>query len=273
LAARRIPNRLVAALAVAGLCAAATVFREQVGVAGAPAGVAIGLAVWMPFWLTGAIGAGDVKLAAAIGAWLGPAGVLAASLLAAIAGGVLAAVVLVRRRRVRSFATALALWVGALQRGELARPLVDARADLLPYGVALGVAGVAIIEFALVAPLLLILVFGIIDLGRAYATLNQLAASTREGARFAAVLPNPESGPSQTQIRQTVKKFSERQLGGAALRDDQIFVSLDRPTATVTVEVRGYSFQLVTPLAGVVGLRTVPINRRATFRWERGTIP
>ena len=136
-AARRIPNRLVAALAVAGLCAAATVFREPVGITGAPAGFALGLAVWLPFWLTGAIGAGDVKLAAAIGAWLGPAGVLAASLLAGIAGGVLAVAVLVRRRRIAPFVTGLALWGGAVQRGEWSPPLVDSKTDVLPYGVAL----------------------------------------------------------------------------------------------------------------------------------------
>jgi Flp pilus assembly protein TadG len=134
-------------------------------------------------------------------------------------------------------------------------------------------AGAAVVEFALVAPLLLILVFGIIDLGRAYATLNQLAASAREGARVAAVLPNPESSSSTTLIRQTVKQFSDRQLGGSPVSDNQIFVTLNRTAATVTVEVRSYSFQLVTPLAGFAGLRTIPITRRATFRWERGTIP
>ncbi len=150
------------------------------------------------------------------------------------------------------------------------RPLAPARAL---RRLAAGERGAVAVEFALVAPLLLILIFGIIDLGRAYSTLNQLAASAREGARLAAVLPNPESGSSQTQIRAVVKKFSERQLGGAALTDGQIVVLLDRSTATVTVEIRAYSFQLVTPLAGVVGLRTVPITRRATFRWERGAIP
>jgi len=133
--------------------------------------------------------------------------------------------------------------------------------------------GVAVVEFALVAPLLLILVFGIIDLGRAYSTLNQIAASAREGARVAAVLPNPENSSSQEQIRRTVRTFSERQLGGAPIADNQIVVTLNRPAATVTVAVRGYSFQLLTPLAGVVGLRTIAINRSATFRWERGAIP
>ena len=135
-----------------------------------------------------------------------------------------------------------------------------------------GEAGVAVVEFALVAPLLLLLIFGIVDLGRAYATLNQLAASAREGARVAAVLPNPESAASQARIREAVKKY-DRQLGGSPVADGQIVVTLDRPGGTVTVEVRAYSFQLVTPLAGVAGLRTIPITRRATFRWERGAIP
>jgi Flp pilus assembly protein TadG len=134
-------------------------------------------------------------------------------------------------------------------------------------------AGVAVVEFALVAPLLLILVFGIIDLGRAYSTLNQLAASAREGARFAAVLPNPVSSAAKAQVRQTVKQFSLRQLGGPPVSDDQIAVTLDNTAGTVTVAIREYPFQLVTPLVGVVGLRTMPITRQATFRWERAAIP
>ncbi len=134
-------------------------------------------------------------------------------------------------------------------------------------------AGVAVVEFALVAPLLLILIFGIIDLGRAYSTLNQLAASAREGARLAAVLPNPASGSSETQVRQAVKQFSLRQLGGPPVRDEQIGVTLDRSAGTVTVEVRAYPFELITPLAGVVRRRTIPITRQATFRWERAAIP
>jgi Flp pilus assembly protein TadG len=134
-------------------------------------------------------------------------------------------------------------------------------------------AGAAVIEFALVAPLLFLLIFGIIDLGRAYSTLNQLAASAREGARFAAVLPNPTSAAAQTQVRQTVRQFSANQLGGAPISDSQIVVTFNQGAGTVTVAVQAYPFQLVTPLAGVAGLRTIPITRQATFRWERGAIP
>jgi prepilin peptidase CpaA len=139
ISARRIPNALVLALVIVGACVAATILRAPVGVGGAAAGFALGLALWAPFWLLRVLGAGAVKLAAAIGTWLGPAGVLEASALAALAGGVLALAVLARRRRVAALATGVALWAAALQRGQLTKPLVNDKADLLPYGVALAV--------------------------------------------------------------------------------------------------------------------------------------
>jgi prepilin peptidase CpaA len=138
-AARRIPNVLVLALVIVGACVAATILRAPVGLRGAASGFALGLALWAPLWLMRVLGAGDVKLAAAIGAWLGPAGMLEASVLAALAGGVLALAVLARRRRVAALAGGVALWAAALQRGQLTKPLVDEKTDLLPYGVALAV--------------------------------------------------------------------------------------------------------------------------------------
>ena len=53
----------------------------------------------MPGHLLGATGAGDVKLMAAIGAIIGPALVISAFLFSAVAGGVLAVAVALRRRR------------------------------------------------------------------------------------------------------------------------------------------------------------------------------
>ena len=50
-------------------------------------GVATGLACFAPFYLLRSMGAGDVKLLAAVGAFLGPRGVFYAALLALIAGG------------------------------------------------------------------------------------------------------------------------------------------------------------------------------------------
>jgi prepilin peptidase CpaA len=89
LASRRVPNVLTFGSALTGLAWHAWVG----GVAGAGwsvAGWAVGLAVLMPLYLLRTLGAGDVKLLAAFGAWLGPAGVAWAGLYGTIAGGVLA---------------------------------------------------------------------------------------------------------------------------------------------------------------------------------------
>jgi prepilin peptidase CpaA len=137
--ARRIPNPLVLIIAILGMCVGGTILRAQVGLTGATAGLVLGLALWLPFWLLRVLGAGDVKLAAAIGTWLGPAGVLEASVLAALAGGLLALVVIARRRRLVALASGVALWAAALQHGQLTKPLVNDKTDVLPYGVALAV--------------------------------------------------------------------------------------------------------------------------------------
>jgi prepilin peptidase CpaA len=53
----------------------------------------VGCAVFLPWFLLGGMGAGDVKLLAALGAWLGPEGALWAGLYAGLAGGPLALIV------------------------------------------------------------------------------------------------------------------------------------------------------------------------------------
>jgi prepilin peptidase CpaA len=62
-------------------------------------GLVLGLALMMPGHLLGATGAGDVKLMGAVGAIVGPAVVVSAFLFSAVAGGVLAVIVALRRRR------------------------------------------------------------------------------------------------------------------------------------------------------------------------------
>jgi len=69
-----------------------------VGVAGAMTG----LVVWLPLWLMGFIGAGDVKFFVAAAVWLGPRATLGAALVSAIAGGILACVWLAIRMRKNS---------------------------------------------------------------------------------------------------------------------------------------------------------------------------
>jgi Flp pilus assembly protein TadG len=129
--------------------------------------------------------------------------------------------------------------------------------------------GAAIVEFALVMPILALIVFGIIDFGRAFYTVNNIISAVREGARYGAVLADPDSPVARQEIRQRVRNVS-RPFGGDSLSDAQILIRFDVDTG-VTVRVENYPFQPLTPIAGAVGLGTWPITREATFRWERGT--
>jgi prepilin peptidase CpaA len=92
---RRIPNWLTGAIAGAG-------FGIAFGGGGvtplqALLGVLVGLALMLPGHLIGATGAGDVKLMAAVGSFLGPGLAFRAFLYSALAGGVLALTIAARR--------------------------------------------------------------------------------------------------------------------------------------------------------------------------------
>ena len=88
----KISNRLVGL----GLALATLAQWAQGGSAGllnAGAGLGIGLGLLLPMYLLGVLGAGDVKLMAMVGAFLGPVDTLSAVLLTLLAGGVLATAV------------------------------------------------------------------------------------------------------------------------------------------------------------------------------------
>ena len=85
----RIPNMLIITGWVAGLLLSAWL-NGLTGIISAIEGSAVGLAVLLPFYLMRTMGAGDVKLMAAVGVFLGPTDVLMATLGTFIAGGVIA---------------------------------------------------------------------------------------------------------------------------------------------------------------------------------------
>ena len=95
---RRVPNVLTVSLSALGITGAAAGLTG-LSMQAAVVGLLLGMLFMMPGYLFGATGAGDVKLLAAVGAWLGPSQIGAAFLYTAIAGGVLALIVARRRRR------------------------------------------------------------------------------------------------------------------------------------------------------------------------------
>jgi prepilin peptidase CpaA len=92
LSTRRVPNLLTFGTAAAALMFA-LVTKGLTGLALALAGWAVGCALFLPWFLLGGMGAGDVKLLAGFGAWLGPGAALWAALYAGLAGGPMALVV------------------------------------------------------------------------------------------------------------------------------------------------------------------------------------
>jgi prepilin peptidase CpaA len=123
---RRIPNWLCLAAFSGGLLV--HVVRE--GGAGVPmalGGAFLGLVVFLPLYLIRAIGAGDVKLVAGLGALLGPADLVSVLVYCALVGGLMSMVMLARRGILqRSF-------VSMFRSNPLSLPTSGLRA---PYGVA-----------------------------------------------------------------------------------------------------------------------------------------
>ena len=98
---RRVPNWLTGGIAALGLALAA-LDASGLSVAAAFGGGALGLLLMLPGYVIARTGAGDVKLLAALGTLLGPKLALAAFIYTALAGGLLAIAVAVRRRRLRA---------------------------------------------------------------------------------------------------------------------------------------------------------------------------
>jgi Flp pilus assembly protein TadG len=106
--------------------------------------------------------------------------------------------------------------------------------------------GSVVVEFALVVPVLLLIVFGIIDFGRALNAQIALTGAAREGVRLAALgYPNAAiqarvaaAAPDLSGVTTTVAASCPPGAG---------------PSADAEVNV-SYSFTFITPIGAVAGL-------------------
>jgi prepilin peptidase CpaA len=101
---RRIPNAITlgsAAVAIMFHALDAGSLRALPGALGwSAAGWGVGFLLFLSLFLLGAMGAGDVKLLAAMGAWLGPGAVCWVAIYGSVAGGVLALPLIISKRAV-----------------------------------------------------------------------------------------------------------------------------------------------------------------------------
>jgi prepilin peptidase CpaA len=113
---RRIPNWLTFTLALAGVTQAAF-GTGPVGLRSSLAGLGLGFALTFIYFALGAMCAGDVKLLAGVGAWLGPWGTLQVFLAEAIIGAVLALVQAASQGRLRVVLRNSAALAGSIAAG------------------------------------------------------------------------------------------------------------------------------------------------------------
>lgn len=111
--------------------------------------------------------------------------------------------------------------------------------------------GAAVIELALILPILAVLVFGTIDLGRGYSDKNELTNMAREGG-FAAIRGNcagavaaaQSENPAMAAKASTIKLVSGTSTSGAAITS-----CASGSTVTMVVQRK---MALVTPLIGAI---------------------
>ncbi len=141
---RRIPNALVLAGILIGF--AFNTFAPSVPKAGflfALSGAMVGFALFLPLYLLRAIGAGDVKLLAVVGAFLGPLATLNAGVCTFILGGVLSVVFVIRHGTAPKMFENVAMFVRLSLFGALAgsphfpRFTRENSAGRLPYALAI----------------------------------------------------------------------------------------------------------------------------------------
>ena len=97
--------------------------------------------------------------------------------------------------------------------------------------------GAALLEAAIMIPMLLLVAVGIFEFGRAFQTWQVLTNAAREGARIA-VLPDPTPGIVETRVR-------EYMVAGQLSEAGEASISVDR-SATMTVNGTAVSASVVT---------------------------
>lgn len=124
-----------------------------------------------------------------------------------------------------------------------------------------GERGQSLVEFALVLPLFLILVFGIVDFGNALQDYITLSNATREGARLGV------TGVPESTIRQ-------RTLDTAAAVGGPVTVTVTNACGRVGESLRvraNYTYDPITPLGSFIsGLAGgIPLSVTADMRLEK----
>jgi len=146
LASRRIPNLLLLCGLVAALVLHALSPDPITALLAAVGGFALGLLIFLPFYMLRGMAAGDVKMMATVGAFTGPATAMHIAIMAWCAGGAMAIAIIVFRGRLRLALSNLWHIARAALLRVPASPIGKSEsAGSMPYGVAIAAGTIYVI--------------------------------------------------------------------------------------------------------------------------------
>ena len=149
----RVPNWLTFPMVTAGLAYNFTQGGFN-GLGGALLGMVAGLLCLLPLYAVGGMGAGDVKLMAGIGAWLGWEITVYSFAVSAVVGAVMAVVMVLRRgafqKHAANFLMILDEWKSIRNPSKLSAIAAERkpRMMLLPYGIPICIGSIAYFAYA-----------------------------------------------------------------------------------------------------------------------------
>lgn len=147
--------------------------------------------------------------------------------------------------------------------------------------------GATIVEFALVFPLLLLLIFMVIDLGFYFFVQHTVQYATREGVRLALVGRTINDAQGNPMSREASIVATIREKAAVAVNPGQLSIAIypvdtqygdptdwqntqnaGNPGVYMRVRTR-YTYRFLTPLVGpLVAGGSVPVQAQATYRNE-----
>ena len=144
----KVPNWITFPMILSGWVYSTVAFGWE-GLAGSLLGTAVGLGLLLPLYAIGGMGAGDVKLLAGVGAWMGAIITVYAFCVSALVGGVIAVAMVLYRRaweKHRDQFWSIVNEVTTIRDPELLSAIAAERKKsmlLLPYGIPIAMGSIA----------------------------------------------------------------------------------------------------------------------------------
>lgn len=137
------------------------------------------------------------------------------------------------------------------------------RAKLIDDGNS-GERGANLVEMALMAPLLILLVVGVIDLGRAFFSYIAITNSAREGARYGVKLPTP----LHPGTRSLIATAAVSELNNQGIDASEVTVRAASATTGITTSLAvSVTYPYSTIVGSIVGHSIITMTNSAEMLW------